>query len=339
MNEKKVSILVAIYNVEKYIGKCIESIINQDYNNIEIILVDDNSQDNSGKICDDYSKKDSRIKVIHHKQNTKLPGVRNTGLNNATGDYIVFVDGDDWLAEDYVTYMLRIIKQSGSDVAFNLVNFTTRDMQQRDYKKIETWSSEKALEEFLYPHLTIGAWNKMFKREVIEENNLRFIDGLYTAEGYRFVSDVIQRVKHVGVGSRKVYYYRLNNTQSATTKYDVRQSLGAIDVAKSIERDLKIKTPGVIKAIKQHIWLNYFWNIRQIIALKKQEELKESYQESIRYVRENCKAIVKDEKRKNKKIKYFLSGNFPTIMAHLKNMQMDFKLKIDLIRFRGEKNE
>ncbi|SDQ11055.1 glycosyltransferase family 2 protein [Streptococcus equinus] len=339
MNEKKVSILVAIYNVEKYIGKCIESIINQDYSNIEIILVDDNSQDNSGKICDEFSNKDSRIRVIHHKQNTKLPGVRNTGLNNATGDYIVFVDGDDWLAEDYVSYMLKVIEQSGSDVAFNLINFTTRDMQQGDNKEIEVWSAEKALEEFLYPHLTIGAWNKMFKREVIEENKLRFIDGLYTAEGYRFVSDVIQRVSSIGVGCRKVYYYRLNNSQSATTKYDVKQSLGAIDVAKSIERDLKIKTPGVINAIKQHIWLNYFWNIRQIIALKKQNELKESYKESVRYVKENYKNIVEDEKRRDKKIKYFLSGSHPIIMARLKNMQMDFKLKIDLMRFRSEKND
>ena len=91
----KISIIVPIYNVEKYIRKCIESIINQTYRNIEIILVDDGSPDNCGKICDEYAKKDSRVKVIH-KKNGGLSDARNKGTEVATGEYIMYVDSDDY---------------------------------------------------------------------------------------------------------------------------------------------------------------------------------------------------------------------------------------------------
>lgn len=338
MEKYKVSIIVAIYNIEKFVGKCIESIINQDYKNLEIILVDDNSSDRSGKICDEYAKLDERIKVIHHEKNYRQSVVRNNGIENSTGDYISFVDGDDWLATDFVSYMMKVIESTNTEMAINLVNFTTRDLEQVKNEKITTWSAEKALAEFLYPHLTIGAWNKIYKREIFEKNKLRFVLGLYTAEGDRFVSDVIQQVKNVGVGNRKVYYYRLNNTQSATTKYDVNQSLSAIKIVDKMKEDLIIKTPMVVNAIDQHRWLNHFWNIRQIIATNKTKKLKREYKESIHYVKKNYKSVVRDEKRLNKKVKYFLSGNFPIVMAKIKNMQFGLKLKIDLLKYRSETN-
>ena len=338
MNDK-VSILVAVYTIEKYIGKCIQSLINQDYKNIEIILVDDSSKDNSGKICDEYAKKDERIKVIHHKNNTRLPGVRNTGLDNATGDYIVFVDGDDWLAPDFVSYMLSVIKDTNSDMAINLVNFTTRDLVQVDARKNEIWSAEKATAELLFSHLTIGAWNKIYKRDLIERNHLRFHPDLFTAEGYRFVSDVVQRVNQVGVGCRKVYYYRLNNTESATTKYDIRQSLGAIKAATEIRDDLIIKTPYVLGAINTHIWLNHFWNIRQICALKLENEYFKEYKESIKYVKEHAKEAIKSEPSKSKKMKYTIVGTFPILSAKIKNWLFNVKLKKDVKKFNSNEKK
>lgn len=331
--EKKVSILVAVYNIEKYIGKCIQSIIDQDYTNLEIILVNDCSTDLSGKICDDYASKDDRIIVIHHEENTRLPGVRNDGLDRATGDYIVFVDGDDWLASDFVTYMLDVITQTKSDMAINLVNFTTRDTKQVPDCSFQIWSAEKATAELLFPHLTIGAWNKMYKREFIEKHHLRFHPELFTAEGERFINDAAQRANHVGVGCRKVYYYRLNNTGSATTKYDIRQSKGALYAFKGIEKDLIIRTPYVMNALRQHIWLNHFWNLRQILALDLQEEYKESYLESFYYVKKNAFSVAKGEPRVSKKIKYCLAGMFPHFVAKIKNLIFDMKLKRDVIRY------
>lgn len=329
----KVSILVAIYNIEKFIGKCIESLVNQDYTNIEIILVNDNSTDNSKKICESYLKKDSRIKLINHTVNTKLPGVRNTGLDNATGDYIVFVDGDDWLAPDFVSYMLGVITKNNSDMAINLVNFTTRDTKQVKEKPIEIWSAEKATAELLFPHLTIGAWNKIYKREFIEKNNLRFKTHLFTAEGDVFINTASQRANHVAVGYRKVYYYRLNNTGSATTKYDIRQSEGAISALKELEAELIIKTPYVLSAMNTHQWLNHFWNIRQIIALNLIKEKKENLDYSVKYVKNHAIEAAKSERKVSKKIKYILAGIFPISIAKLKNKSFDNKLNKDVKKY------
>lgn len=338
-NNVKVSILVAIYNIEKYVEKCIQSIIKQDYENIEIILVDDCSSDLSGKICDKYAKIDNRIKIIHHNKNKRLSEVRNTGLDNATGEYIVFVDGDDWLAPDFVSYMLKLIIKTDSDMAINLSNFTTRDMKQVSEKNIETWTSEKATAELLFPHITIGAWNKIYKRDFIEKNKLRFNPELFTAEGYRFISDACQRANQVGVGNRKVYYYRLNNITSATTKYDIRQSMSAISTAISIKNDLIIKTPYVLSAIEQHIWLNHFWNLRQILALNLKKEYKNEYQESLKYVKKNAFSVIKAEHSINKKIKYYLTGMFPILAAKTKNYIFDLNLKIDVKRNKKTEKE
>ena len=106
--EDLISVIVPVYNVEKYLNKCIDSIINQTYKNLEIILVDDGSQDSSGKICDEYTKKDNRIKVIH-KENGGVSSARNIGLNNATGEWIAFIDADDWVDEEYLQTLFNRI--------------------------------------------------------------------------------------------------------------------------------------------------------------------------------------------------------------------------------------
>lgn len=326
----KVSIIVAIYNIERFIGKCIDSIISQDYKNIEIILVDDCSTDLSGKICDDYKANDDRICVIHHSTNTRHSIVRNDGLDKATGDYIVFVDGDDWLAPDFVSYMLMVIIETNSDMAINLVNYTSRDTQQIKDSEIQTWSAEKATAELLYPHLSIGCWNKIYRRDFIEKNQLRFRPNLYTAEGDRFINDAAQRANSVGVGCKKVYYYRLNNENSATTKYDVRQSLGAIEAFKGVEKDLIIKTPYIMRAMNHHVWINHLWNIRQILALNLKKEYQKELNTSIEHIKQNYYSIVKNETTIYKKAKYTFIGLFPKSSARIINYRFNTKLKKDI---------
>lgn len=112
----KISIIVPIYNVEKYIRRCIESILNQTYTNFELILIDDGSTDSSGVICDEYANKDNRIKVIH-KENGGLSSARNAGLDIATGEYISFVDGDDYIAEDMIEKLYNSITGNNADIA------------------------------------------------------------------------------------------------------------------------------------------------------------------------------------------------------------------------------
>ena len=112
--EDLISVIVPIYNVEKYINRCIDSIIEQTYTNLEIILVDDGSTDNSGSICDEYAKKDNRIKVIH-KENGGVSSARNVGLDTAIGQYITFVDSDDYIEKKYCEILLKTLKKQKAD--------------------------------------------------------------------------------------------------------------------------------------------------------------------------------------------------------------------------------
>lgn len=331
MNEhySLVSIIVAIYNIKPYLQQCIDSIIKQDHTNLEIILVDDCSTDGSGAICDDYAAQDPRVSVIHHSVNQRLSKTRNDGLHAATGEFIVFVDGDDWLAPDFVSYMLHVITVTKSDMAINLAHFTTRDTIQIPDTPIQTWSAEKTLTELLYPHLTVGVWNKIYRHDFIERNQLRFVNR-YTAEGDLFINTAVQYANHIGVGCHKAYYYRLNNTQSATTRYDVRQGTEATRVLREIKKNLVIRTHSVLAAADQHIWLNEFWTIRQILGTGTRDKNAELLQRSKEYVKRNFWPVVVDEQRLGKKIKYLATGLFPITMARLKNLQFDASLRKDL---------
>ena len=111
---KKISIIVPVYQAEKYISKCIESIVNQTYKNLEIILVDDGSTDRSGEICDEYGKKDNRIVVVHNK-NKGVSVARNCGLDIATGDYITFVDSDDYIDLQMYSEMMKVVEKYSCD--------------------------------------------------------------------------------------------------------------------------------------------------------------------------------------------------------------------------------
>ena len=117
----KISVIVPVYNVEKYLRKCIESILNQTFREFELILVDDGSTDSSGKICDEYALKDSRIKVIH-KENGGASSARNAGLDVAKGEYIGFVDSDDWIEMDMYGELYRLIKENNTDISVCGIN-------------------------------------------------------------------------------------------------------------------------------------------------------------------------------------------------------------------------
>lgn len=279
----KVSIIVAIYKSEKFLDKLITSLVNQTYKNIEIILVDDGSPDNSGVICDKYAEKDNRIIVIH-KKNGGCCEARNVGMSSATGDYIVIVDGDDWLELDYVDYMMHIVQETGSDMAMSLKIFTTRDRQQTKSDKIETWSAEKAACAIIYPILAIGPWNKIYSTKLLRDNNITFCTK-WSGEGLYFASTAAQYANHVGVGYRKVYNYRLNNPNSGLTHYDLKMATNAYENIRLIKERLHLNTKRLRKACDCHIWRNYFYVLQMIIATNSIEENKELFKNCIKNIR------------------------------------------------------
>ena len=114
--DSKISVIIPIYNVEEYLERCVESVVNQTYKNLEILLIDDGSPDKCYKICDDWAKKDKRIKVVH-KENGGLSDARNVGIRYSTGKYLCFIDSDDCIDENYIQYMYQAIKDNCSDIA------------------------------------------------------------------------------------------------------------------------------------------------------------------------------------------------------------------------------
>ena len=174
----KISIIVPVYNVEKYIRQCVESVLEQTYQNFELILVDDGSPDNCGKICDTYAKGDSRIKVIH-KENGGLSDARNVGVANATGEYILFLDGDDyWLEPRFLGKLsLRIQKNKADVLSFNFQKVWD-DRSAAPYFSVPDLDSAGGFDAVSHTLWTACAWNKAIRRTLFLENDLHFVEGI-----------------------------------------------------------------------------------------------------------------------------------------------------------------
>ena len=169
--QKLISIIVPVYNVEKYLEKCIESIKNQTYKNIEIILVDDGSKDNSGKICDEAEKKDNRIKVIH-KTNGGLSDARNAGLKIAKGDLIGFVDSDDYIKEDMFEILYNLVEKYDADISIVSYYEIYKDklIAVKKSNEVEEFNRIEAIKELLIDNkIQSYAWNKLFKKELFKD--------------------------------------------------------------------------------------------------------------------------------------------------------------------------
>ena len=170
--EKLISVIIPVYNVELYLRRCVDSVINQTYKLLEIILVDDGSTDSSGKICEEYSKTDNRIKVIH-KTNGGLSDARNAGIEICKGDYITFVDSDDWIDPDLVKHLYDIIVKFNADISIGMYkkvydNFIN-DKCIKEFYNVYEYAGTKALEE-LYVHRSFGvhACGKLYKRNLFD---------------------------------------------------------------------------------------------------------------------------------------------------------------------------
>lgn len=208
----KISIIVPIYNVEKYLEKCIYSIINQTYKNLEIILVDDGSTDNCYRICDDFQKKDKRV-IVLHKKNGGLSDARNAGLQLATGELIGFVDGDDYIRNDMYEQMYKCMKNKKVDIVeckcINVRN--EKEEEVNDSSKTYLYDGKAALKLMMSskkkiqkPRLSV--WSKLFKREVIER--LKFPVGK-VHEDIVFEAKAFLNAKKVCILDKQLYCYNI----------------------------------------------------------------------------------------------------------------------------------
>lgn len=208
----EVSIIIPVYKVEKYLSRCLDSVLNQTFTNFEVILVDDCSPDKSGEICDEYAKKDSRIKVIHREKNGGLSVARNSGLAVACGEFISFIDSDDHVTSDYLEKLLRMAKENGADIVhcgyYEDVNGNIKTSTTATDGDKGIVTSKQAF-GYLYGDyesnvLNFMVWNKLFTRSSID--NLLFAEGL-KSEDCIFVSQAIMQSKKVYISNVPLYHY------------------------------------------------------------------------------------------------------------------------------------
>lgn len=222
----RISVIIPIYNMEKYLRRCLDSVTGQRYPNLEIILVNDGSTDSSGDICFYYAQKDSRIRIIQ-KQNGGVSAARNSGLDAASGAYVSFVDPDDWIEQDTYRTLARLLEKKEYDVIrFNawkgneILNKLSFDGE---------YSGEKLREEVLLPMIgpekfgglfIMGVlWLNLFKREIIEKYKIRFNTSLRRCEDRLFTITFISHSRDMLFIDRVMYHYELNGT-SLSNRYD-----------------------------------------------------------------------------------------------------------------------
>lgn len=309
--QKLVSIIVPVYNVEKYIEKCVRSLLKQDYGNIEVILVDDGSPDKSGYIIDGLKEKDNRIVVIH-QDNHGVSSARNAGISVASGEYITFVDGDDWVDANYVTYFVDLLEKSGCDVVMNKNNYSgCHDVSSNDFSVI---SAEKAIEWIYLGDLFVAVWNKMYRRDVLKKNHIRFNEEIWYGEGMLFNVEFLQYTSRVAIGERAVYHQTFN-PDSAMRKFNLKSNLCGIR-SLELQKEKWIKeNHDIEKAWEYH---RYCFNRSIIDGLVRSNMVSEhesTYEECVSNLRKNIFLPLKLEKSIKKKIMwccYFIS---PRIMA------------------------
>lgn len=213
-----VSVIVPIYNIDKYVGLCIESIINQTYKNLEIILVDDGSTDKSGQLCDLYSKKDSRIIVIH-KKNGGLVSARKAGLERASGLYISYVDGDDWIGQGFISSLYLQLKNTDSDVV--CAGFS-RDLFDKSIPLLNAIPTgvyeEEALDAVRSSMISYGAffrhgittyvWNKLFKKDVLYDSQIQVDERITIGEDAAVTYPALLKARRISIIDNCAYHYR-----------------------------------------------------------------------------------------------------------------------------------
>ena len=243
----KVSVIIPVYNVEKYLPRCIRSVVEQTYKNLEIILVDDGTKDNSGVMCDEYASQDSRITVIH-KQNGGLSSARNAGIEIATGNAVFLLDSDDYIAVDCIEKLVTLIEEYDADISIIQMKYIPENVNNEcadnENEKVYVMNSEKAIEESLYQKLyTCCAPAKLYKRNAI--GNIRFPLGRIS-EDLATCHLFLNNVNKIVYSSYYGYYYRQH--ESSIMHVFNPKRLDALEWAESIEEYCKEKYPKIINA-------------------------------------------------------------------------------------------
>jgi len=275
-----VSVIIPVYNVERYIGDCIESVITQDYKDLEIVLVDDGSTDTSGEICEKYASKDSRIKV-YHIENSGLSGARNYGTAQATGEFICYLDGDDLFPEEAVSSSVEKIKGQVDIVVSKFAMFSdgSTELNPETFALKDEYVTGKSGEDgfaCLIDKVERPLWSAcriLMRRSILTENNLSFRLGILS-EDLDVVPHFYRLAREIAVNDRVTMLYRINRDGSIMTTVNPKRYTDIYEIIVRWMEFLKTDTEcsqNFRDAMTAQMHKLYFSYLRKLRFLKKQD--------------------------------------------------------------------
>ena len=292
-----ISIIIPVYNVEKYLKECLESVINQTYTNLEIILVDDGSTDGSGNICDEYKKRDTRIKVIH-KENGGVSIARNLGLNYVNGQYIGFIDSDDYVEPEYCEKLLKSIKENNVQCALcKFDKVYEKKNQNNTFESNYIMDANGLIMEILDVQKGFGfCTQKLWTKNALAD--IRYNENIKVGEDSLFCIESCKNIDKVFVLNEKLYHYRFNEN-SLVRKFDEKYAQKYLRAMQETKKyiDKNYNKPEIIKKFNNYIVyniliivINYCFNKNNKMSIIKQiEELKKVCKiPEFKYAIKNC---------------------------------------------------
>lgn len=299
-----ISIIVPVYNVEQYLEKCVDSIINQKYKNLEIILVDDGATDSSGKLCDELAKIDNRIKV-YHKENGGLSDARNYGVERATGDYIGFVDSDDYIDSEMYEELYEAIKKENVDVVeCNLkIIYPDRVELFTEQKYYNVYTKQEYLEEYLKIEKIFGsACVRLIKSDIAKK--LKFPVGKLYEDTY-YAYDLIEKVDRYVIMNNPYYNYLMRENSITNTKFNPRIP-DLIEIVEKFRKTTYENYPGLKEAADCRKMYAYF-SVLNSILLEENYRDNEYYSEILSYFKRNYISLLKNKYiNRNRKLSVIL---------------------------------
>ena len=247
----KVSVIVPVYKVEKYVSRCIESILNQTYTDWELILVDDGSPDSSGVICDKYACKDSRIKVIH-KENGGVSSARNVGLDNATGEWVTFVDADDWIARETI-HSCSLLFEKSEIIRFSMNHYVGSSQLKASPFSMNYVSKQDYLSQIVARKTILGVCGGIYRLSLFDKQ-VNYFDGkLVNGEDWVVLTSLVEKANYISFIERPLYVYNKSNDNSCTNRnsivnyYSAVTALNCINTLVSSSYSWKAKSIAMAK--------------------------------------------------------------------------------------------
>ena len=261
----KVSVIIPVYNVEKYLQRCFDSVVNQTLKDIEIILVNDGSTDSSGEMCDRLAKTDNRVKVIH-KENGGLSDARNVGIEAAKGEFLSFIDSDDYVVPDMLEYLYTNAVSSGAQIATGTMRMVKNGQGKTNSDFVPAvFSPEQALENALYgPVSSLSVCNKIFKKDLF--NDIKFLVGKTYEDAY-IVPSLFLKTDKVFMSGKAVYNYVIDRVDSITNVSFSEKNFNMVEAFEFNRKKVCEKFPGLFNVFTYRIYYAYVMLFKKIIFL------------------------------------------------------------------------